>query len=67
MFGLKTQTAYNLICSPTQRNVILPNKMETRITHSLIKAVSGEFDLENISKLSLCRMSENSPDIQSIP
>lgn len=32
--------------------------METRITHSLIKAVSGEFDLENISKLSLCRMSE---------
>uniref|UniRef100_A0A6T8P7S5 U2A'/phosphoprotein 32 family A C-terminal domain-containing protein n=1 Tax=Hemiselmis andersenii TaxID=464988 RepID=A0A6T8P7S5_HEMAN len=30
--------------------------METRITHSLIKAVSGEFDLENVSKLALCRM-----------
>ena len=31
--------------------------METRITHSLIKAVSGEFDLENVFKLSLTRMS----------
>ncbi|KAJ1481745.1 hypothetical protein T484DRAFT_1953658 [Baffinella frigidus] len=30
--------------------------METRITHSLIKAVSGEFDLENVFKLSLTRM-----------
>jgi hypothetical protein len=31
--------------------------METRITLSLIKAVSGEFDLENVFKLSLTRMS----------
>jgi len=30
--------------------------METRISHSLIKAVAGEFDLESVFKLSLCRM-----------
>lgn len=30
--------------------------METRITASLLKAVTGEFDLESIYKLSLCRM-----------
>lgn len=30
--------------------------METRITESLIKAVSGEFDLATVYKLQLCRM-----------
>jgi len=30
--------------------------METNITPSLIKAVSGEFDTESVYKLSLCRM-----------
>ena len=33
--------------------------METRISHSMIKAVSGEFDLESVIKLSLCRMSND--------
>mmetsp|Transcript_41237 Transcript_41237/g.129567 ORF Transcript_41237/g.129567 Transcript_41237/m.129567 type:complete len:230 (-) Transcript_41237:89-778(-) len=30
--------------------------METKMTHSLIKAVSGEFDLESVYKLTLSRM-----------
>eukprot|EP00281_Chroomonas_sp_CCMP1168_P020433 CAMPEP_0206229656 /NCGR_PEP_ID=MMETSP0047_2-20121206/9819_1 /ASSEMBLY_ACC=CAM_ASM_000192 /TAXON_ID=195065 /ORGANISM="Chroomonas mesostigmatica_cf, Strain CCMP1168" /LENGTH=229 /DNA_ID=CAMNT_0053652981 /DNA_START=56 /DNA_END=745 /DNA_ORIENTATION=+ len=47
--------------------------METRITHSLIKAVTGEFDLENVFKLTLSRMNirrmeelQDCPNIQEL-
>jgi hypothetical protein len=39
--------------------------MEARISHAMIKAVSGEFDLESVIKLSLCRMSMAYPIVCS--